>query len=106
PFLAVFIVFLAASCISDVSWAKQPHYGGTLAMGLESSLPGFDPVDLGSLADRTAAQAFYDTLMRLDTQGRIEPNLLKNLTATDNGTTYIGTLRRGIEFHDGTPFNA
>ncbi|MFO7537737.1 MAG: ABC transporter substrate-binding protein [Chloroflexota bacterium] len=47
----------------------------------------------------------YETLFYMNTEGELEPLLAESLDADDNGN-FILTLREGINFSDGTPFNA
>jgi peptide/nickel transport system substrate-binding protein len=49
----------------------------------------------------------YDNLVRLNPQTmKIEPFLASAWETSENGRLWTFTLRQGINFHDGTPFNA
>jgi peptide/nickel transport system substrate-binding protein len=48
----------------------------------------------------------YETLVRLDSDLNITPGLAESWESPDNGTTWIFHLRKNVNFHDGTPFNA
>jgi ABC-type transport system substrate-binding protein len=48
----------------------------------------------------------YETLFYMTPEGELEPLLAESLEAGDEENTYIIALRQGIEFTDGTPFNA
>lgn len=47
----------------------------------------------------------YEPLFSMSPEGVLEPLLAESIEATDD-TTYLLTLREGISFTDGTPFNA
>lgn len=48
----------------------------------------------------------YEPLFSMSPEGELEPLLAESLEEGDEENTYILTLRQGVEFTDGTPFNA
>ncbi|MCO1658554.1 ABC transporter substrate-binding protein [Pseudonocardia humida] len=48
----------------------------------------------------------YDRLFDIDAQGTVVPMLAESSQVTDEGRTLTLTLREGVLFHDGTPFDA
>jgi peptide/nickel transport system substrate-binding protein len=87
--------------------ARQSSGSGTFVFGV-----AFDPITLDpAIADdleslRPAAQ-IYESLVGLSRGGtRIVPGLATRWKAKDNGLSWIFTLRSGVRFHDGTPFDA
>src|SRR6195952_2749961 len=82
--------------------------GGTLTVGLELDIPGFDPLKVGvyDTAALTASSAIFDTLTTLDDKGVAQPKLALSWTHSDDFKTWTFKLRPGVKFHDGTPFNA
>lgn len=48
----------------------------------------------------------FDTLFEISVDGEIVPALAESFTVGEDGRTYIITLREGVVFSDGTPFNA
>ena len=51
----------------------------------------------------------YETLIRVNPPGspeRFSYVLATGFTASDDGLAYTLTLRKGVKFHDGTPFTA
>ncbi len=53
------------------------------------------------------AQAFvYEPLVRYRADGTLEPWLATGWTVSDDGLSYTFTLRDGVVFSDGTPFDA
>jgi len=60
-------------------------------------------------ADRTAGNAswsLYDTLVWLNEEGELVPQLATDWQISDDGLTYTFTLRQGVTFHNGEPFTA
>jgi 4-phytase/acid phosphatase/peptide/nickel transport system substrate-binding protein len=82
--------------------------GGSITVGLELDIPGFDPLKVGvfDTAALTAAAAIFDTLVTLDAKGEAQPKLAQSWTHSDDYKTWTFKLRPGVKFHDGTPFNA
>jgi peptide/nickel transport system substrate-binding protein len=82
--------------------------GGSITVGLELDIPGFDPLKVGvfDTSAETAAAAIFDTLVALDDNGKPVPKLALSWTHSDDYRTWTFKLRQGVKFHDGTPFNA
>jgi peptide/nickel transport system substrate-binding protein len=64
-----------------------------------------DPAYMRALPGRRPGRALYDSLVELDENNNIVPNLIETWETPD-ATTWIFHLKRGVKFHDGTPFNA
>src|SRR5436305_6921781 len=88
--------------------ALAQKQGGSIAVGLELDIPGFDPLKVGvyDTAALTAASAIFDTLVYLDDKGEPQSKLAQSWTHSDDYKTWTFKLRSGVKFHDGTPFNA
>src|SRR6266404_4962365 len=82
--------------------------GGSITVGLELDIPGFDPLKVGvfDTSAETAAAAIFDTLVTLDEKGQPQPKLALSWAHSDDYKTWTFKLRPGVKFHDGTPFNA
>src|ERR1700745_4234236 len=82
--------------------------GGSITVGLELDIPGFDPLKVGvfDTAALTASAALFDKLVTLDDKGVAQPRLALSWTHSDDFKTWTFKLRPGVKFHDGTPFNA
>ncbi|QIG98427.1 MULTISPECIES: ABC transporter substrate-binding protein [unclassified Bradyrhizobium] len=95
----------AATFVAPASAQKQ---GGTLNVGQELDIAGFDPLKVGvyDTSANTAAAAIFDTLTTLDDKGEPKPKLALSWTHSDDFKTWTIKLRPGVKFHDGTPFNA
>src|SRR3954447_8157297 len=96
----------AASVIAGPALAQKK--GGTLTVGLELDIPGFDGLKVGvyDTAANIAASLIFETLVKLDDAGKPAPGLAESWTHSDDFRTWTFKLRQGVKFHDGTPFNA
>lgn len=68
--------------------------------------PGWDPIASTSGYDFASLAPVYDRLVYATPDGEIEPMLATAWESADNGSAIVFTLREGITFSDGTPFNA
>lgn len=103
------------------------HQGSALAAPIHRPLPAKghfqdSPTTLriarGQLTDSLDAQKtsalvahevmwqIYDSLIYLDEMGTVHPGLATEWSFSDDNLTVTYTLREGVNFHDGTPFNA
>ena len=103
----IFLVAGFGLAVSVVPASAQKP-GGSITVGLELDIPGFDPLKVGvyDTAALTAASAIFDTLTYLDDKGVAQPKLALSWTHSDDFKTWTFKLRPGVKFHDGTPFNA
>jgi 4-phytase/acid phosphatase/peptide/nickel transport system substrate-binding protein len=88
--------------------ASAQKQGGSITVGLELDIPGFDPLKVGvfDTAALTAASSIFDTLTTLDDKGVTQPKLALSWSSSEDFKTWTFKLRPGVKFHDGTPFNA
>ena len=106
-FAPIFLV--TAVAISAWTYpAMAQKAGGSITVGLELDIPGFDPLKVGvfDTSAETAAAAIFDTLTTLDDKGEPAPKLALSWSHSDDFKTWTFKLRPGVKFHDGTPFNA
>ncbi len=103
----IFLVAGFAVALSTMP-ADAQKAGGSITVGLELDIPGFDPLKVGvyDTSAETAAAAIFDTLVALDDNGKPVPKLALSWTHSDDYKTWTFKLRPGVKFHDGTPFNA
>lgn len=65
-----------------------------------------DPAISGDSEGAQNTSQVYDTLVMLDKTGNITPGLAESWEVSPDFKTYVFHLRKGVKFHDGTPFNA
>ncbi|MBV8186488.1 MAG: ABC transporter substrate-binding protein [Alphaproteobacteria bacterium] len=98
---------LGATALSVVPAAAQKQ-GGTLTVGLELDIPGFDPLKVGvfDTAANIAAALIFETLTGLDDDGKPFPKLALSWSSSEDYKTWTFKLRPDVKFSDGSPFNA
>jgi len=94
-------------------WSKHakaaPQRGGHLRVGSAGGATSdtFDPLQsLGTDHVTQAVLACYDTLTEIDGNGIPVPSLAESWETSSDGKTWIFTLRKDVEFHDGKPLTA
>jgi ABC-type transport system substrate-binding protein len=99
------LTVVALVCAGAVLAAPKP--GGTLIFGRGGDSVGLDP------AYETDGNSFMicDNVLEAlveykDESTALEPGLAESWTIAPDGKTYTFKLRKGVTFHDGTPFNA
>src|SRR5438309_2546162 len=76
-----------------------------LIVAMPDDTPNMDPrIGMGSVRSTYIRQVF-ESLVDVDTQGKPAPGLAVAWKAVGD-TTWEFTLRKGVKFHDGEPFNA
>ena len=83
---------------------SSPKPGGTATIALESELHTLDPMDSSLLVEREVFYNMYDSLFTIDPSLTIKPGLVTQWDVSDQ-LNYKFTLRSGVKYHDGTPFN-
>ena len=85
---------------------EQPANGGSLTEGVIGSPRFVNPLLALSDTDRDLARLTYAGLMGIAENGELIPVLAENYTISEDGKTYIFTLRENAEFSDGRPVTA
>ena len=85
--------------------AAQP--AGTLLVGLVAEPVNLDPPQVTDLNSLRVARRIVETLVTFPEEStQIVPGLAESWTISKDGLSYTFKLRKGVKFHDGTPFNA
>ena len=101
----------ASSTKPAASSTKTPKSGGTLVLGFESDIgPLTTEINAGAVTSRVK-QMVYDSLVMRDYVNYFPeppriPGLAERWEVAPDGMSYTFFLRKGVKFHDGTPFNA
>lgn len=76
-----------------------------IAIGHGLDYIGVDPFGPGR-EDTLLATIVYEPLLLETADGKLEPGLAERWESDPSGTRWTFYLRRGVTFHDGTPFDA
>jgi len=100
--VAVAVFFLAGS-----GWAAGPVRGAEFKASMHLEPVSCDPLfGNGTFSDRNAFNLFYENLIRLTGEGKFVPELAESWIIAPDNKSITFKLRKGVVFHDGTPFNA
>jgi peptide/nickel transport system substrate-binding protein len=81
--------------------------GGTLTVALDADPDALDPSTATTLNGRTVFASFCEKLYDIDAKSALVPQLATALPkVSGDGKTATITLRDGVKFNDGTPFDA
>ena len=87
--------------------AVSKKEGGTLVFGRGGDSVGLDPAYETDGNSFMICDNIYEALVfYMDESTALEPGLAESWEISPDGKTYTFNLRKGVTFHDGTPFNA
>jgi peptide/nickel transport system substrate-binding protein len=101
----------AVSLLSGCGASASGGTGGSgqLVFGLADEPDSLDPATMHLLPSYQVTSSIYDQLLwKVAGQQPDEflPGLATSYSVSPDGKTYTFKLRKGVKFHDGTPFNA
>ena len=109
-FLCLAIIFTCVVFFNSGVLAETPKRGGTLKVAVLQDLWTMDPINIQTttgeriIHDSGAGECLYDFDVA---KGEFVPRLATALPVISNGgKTYTIPIRKGVKFHDGTPYNA
>ena len=97
-------VFLAAASVI-LGLSANPAGAADLTIGSSLVVTSIDPHFHNASLNNAMAKHFFDPLVAVDDNQQIVPGLAESWRAVD-GRTWEFKLRRGVKFHDGSPFSA
>ena len=69
----------------------------------QTDLKILDPIWTTAFVTRDHGYMIYDTLFGVDANGKPQPQMVEQYTASPNAKLWTFTLRKGLAFHDGKP---
>jgi peptide/nickel transport system substrate-binding protein len=104
--LVIASIFFVALLFSPGTVSAQKE-GGQLVYPLTSEPRPFDPHHyFGEKNADNLIQHLYENLIYVDKQLKFQPCLATSWEMASDGKSCVFHLRKGVKFHDGTPFNA
>lgn len=103
---ALAVAFLAGTfSTAEAAMSRKPQDNLVFATSTEPL--GLDPALVDDVDSGNVLCNIYESLLRFkDKSTEVEPSLAEKWDISDDGLVYTFYLRKGIKFHDGTPFNA
>jgi len=102
--VVVVVLILVVTLLPNLTQKPAPQR--ILVYAYNDKITGIDP----SIEDDTGLVvlgSIYETLTYYDYKtGEVKPRLAESWYSNEDGTEWVFHLRRGVVFHDGTPFNA
>jgi ABC-type transport system substrate-binding protein len=104
-FVIAFFLCLITSFVHAAD--TDPVIGGTLIFGRGGDSVGLDPAHEEDGESFKVCENIYDTLVQYkDESTEVESALAESWESSADGLTWTFHLRKGVKFHDRTPFNA
>ena len=108
--LALVFAVLVSACVGDPAAPapEQPAVpgGGELRVGIESDPGSLDPGHATDTSSALVTRQVFETLVDIDSGFAVVPRLATRFERSADGRTWTFTLRPGVRFHDGSPFDA
>src|SRR5204863_9344559 len=89
----------------DVREDRIPS-GGRLIVAQANAVHAIDPVATKIIEESEIGGTIYETLLATDIEGHLLPWLCEKWDLVDRGRRCVLTLRRDVQFSDGTPLTA
>jgi peptide/nickel transport system substrate-binding protein len=98
---------MVVALMGSLSEAQQkPVYGGSLTIAQAVEPPGLDPTTATSAAiPRVVYSNVMEGLVKIDRSGKMITALARDYKISNDGKEYTFFLKKGVQFHDGKPFD-
>jgi peptide/nickel transport system substrate-binding protein len=96
----------AASPTAAPAAVEKPQTGGVMKILVTRPATRFAYPPTITGPDRDYAPPFFNRLITIGDDGKYQPELALSWDTSSDGKTITFRLRKGVKFHDGTPFNA
>src|SRR5262249_20568301 len=100
------LALVALTCLALSAAAGPAQAAGTFRVAVGVDLDTVDPVQMTTTTVANMVDYVAETLTALAPDGKVGPWLAESWTVSPDGLVYTFKLRKGVVFHDGTPFDA
>ncbi|WP_235981707.1 ABC transporter substrate-binding protein [Methylobrevis albus] len=97
---------VAAALLAGTALAAQPAVAAGLTVARSVDADGLDIHKVSTTQSMQVTNLLFDTLLTMDRSGGIHPGLASGYTLSEDGKTYVFTIRDGLKCHDGSAFDA
>ncbi|PXY34353.1 ABC transporter substrate-binding protein [Prauserella sp. PE36] len=105
--LAAALAVSLTACAESERDTGGGQEGGTLVFGATGAPSNFDPFYASDGETFRVTRQMFENLVGIKPgTAELEPELATKWESSPDGKTWTFTLREGVNFHDGTPFNA
>src|ERR671936_772648 len=98
-------LLLMACGVQNQGTGGGPKQGGTLHVAIGIDPDTLDPAQQTTTTVSQIVDMVDETLVTIDRNGKVVPQLATSWTNSSDGLSYTFTLRSGVKFHDGGDFN-
>lgn len=99
-------LFFVLSFINTKYITSVPSSGGMIVEGIVGTPRFVNPVLAITRADHDMVALIYSGLVKLDSTGKLVPDLAESIDISEDGRTYNIKLKQGVQFHNGDVFKA
>ncbi|MED4161739.1 ABC transporter substrate-binding protein, partial [Halalkalibacterium halodurans] len=111
--ILLFVISLIASILVGCAESESGTASNEGEENTEKSITFSWPRDIGPMNPHVynpsqlfAQSMIYEPLVSYTEGGELQPHLADSWTISEDGKEYTFKLREGVQFSDGTPFNA
>lgn len=107
-YLRLGLAMALAGALALPAAAETPKRGGILTYAITAEAPTFDCHATTTYAAVHTVAPHYSLLVKIDQHDypQVKPDLAESWTISPDGLTYTFKTRKGVVFHDGSPFSA
>ncbi|MDQ4088673.1 MAG: ABC transporter substrate-binding protein [Pseudomonadota bacterium] len=103
-FLAAFVIGASTLAASGAAFAQKK--AGDVVIAIAQAPPSLDAHVTSAQAARNVTLHIYETLYARDENAKPVPELAEGVKISEDGKTYVFSIRKGVKFHNGKDLTA